>query len=42
MDVIVNGFDLTLDDVERVAQGRATAVLDEGARARIAASRQVV
>jgi histidine ammonia-lyase len=41
-DVTINGFDLTLDDVERVAQGRASAVLDDAARKRMAASREVV
>jgi histidine ammonia-lyase len=41
-DVTINGFDLTLEDVERVAQGRASAVLDDAARERMAASRQVV
>ena len=38
----VNGFDLTLEDVESVAHGRATAVLDSAARERMAASRAVV
>ena len=40
--VSLNGLDLTLEDVERVAQGRATASLDAAARERMAASRAVV
>ncbi len=41
-EIAINGFDLTLDDVERIAQGHATAVLEDAARARMAASRAVV
>jgi histidine ammonia-lyase len=40
--VTLTGFDLTLEEVESVARGRAEAVLDPAARTRMAASRSVV
>jgi histidine ammonia-lyase len=40
--IALTGFDLSLEDVEMVARGRAEARLDESAVARMAASRAVV
>jgi len=40
--VAINGFDLTIEDVARVARANATVVLDPAARARMAMSRQTI
>ncbi len=42
VSIPLTGLDLTLEDVERVARGRAEAHLDDTARQRMAASRQVI
>jgi histidine ammonia-lyase len=40
--ITLTGYDLTLEEVERVARGRAEALLDPAARERITASRRVI